>query len=258
MVSLGLLLYGLSRHLAIDASLSRAIEVSRPSSLRYNDAPMTHRVSLPVQLVVVTATIGSAGCAFTDMTVDIPGPVQASPGLRRGNGRPVMVLGPFASRRHEDRCGMKKNGFNSDTANIRCSTSPEAGLPRLLADGLTAAGFKLLTSRSQVTPSTLVLTGRLDQMFIEANSNFFNSTWETDITLRLKVTTGDGLLAERTFAVKGEEATFLSLSDAQKSFDSAAHKLVIAVVGAVANLSDRFAPSVPAVAFEPANGRVNP
>jgi hypothetical protein len=153
---------------------------------------------------------------------------------------------------------MKKNTYNSDTANIHCNTSPESSLPRLLADGLTAAGFRVLTNRSQTTPSTLVLTGRLDQMFIEPDSNFFNATWETDIALYLKVTTGTGLLAERTFSVKGEEATFLSETDAQKSFNSAVHKLVIAVVGALANLSDRFPPSAPPVAFEPGPGRANP
>lgn len=208
-----------------------------------------------MRLGLVTAAIVSAGCAFTDMTVDMPKPLEPCPGLRRGNGREVMVLGPFSNRRPARRCGMKKNGFNSDTANIQCSTSPEAGLSRLLGAELTAAGFKVLKSRSQSTPSTLMLTGRLDQLFIEPASNFFNVTWETDIALYLKVTTATGLVAERTFSVKGEEATFLNERDAQKSLDSAVHKLVIAVVGALANLSDQIPPSTAPVSFDPAMGR---
>lgn len=160
-------------------------------------------------------------------------------GSRRGEGREVIIKAPFSSGRRAERCGMKKNGYNKDTANVLCSRPPESTLARLIAQELAASGFRVLTDFKQVGPSTIVLTGKLDQFFVEPKSNFFNATWETDINLFIKATTGSGLVAERRFCVKGEEATVMSEEDAQRSLDSAVRQLLAAVVGAVANLADR-------------------
>ncbi len=174
------------------------------------------------------------------MTVDAPRLNQVTTGSRRGEGREVIIKAPFASGRRAERCGMKKNGFNKDSANVICSRPPESTLPRLIAQELAASGFRVLTDFKQVGPSTIVLTGKLDQFFVEPKSNFFNATWETDINLFLKASTGSGLVAERRFYVKGEEATVMSTADAQVSVDSAVRQLVASVVGAVANLADRL------------------
>jgi hypothetical protein len=139
---------------------------------------------------------------------------------------------------------MKKNGYNSDTANVLCSRPPETALTQMITRELSASGFQVLGNPSQAGPSAIVLTGRLEKFFVEPKSDFFFATWETDIGLHLWANTASGLAAEREFYVKGEEATVLSELDAKRSLDSAVRQLVASVVGAVANLADSL-PSAP-------------
>ncbi|HEY4186844.1 MAG TPA: YajG family lipoprotein [Polyangia bacterium] len=154
---------------------------------------------------------------------------------------------PFGDRRSARRCGMKKNGYNADTANVLCSSAPNFSLGDLVASELSAAGFKVLSNPNQAGPSTIVLVGTVEQLFVEPKLNYFTSSFETDVALKLSARTATGLLAERRFYVKGEEATvFASEQDMQKSLDSGVRQLVTSVVGAVANLADEV-PPVPRV-----------
>ncbi len=138
---------------------------------------------------------------------------------------------------------MKKNGYNMDTASVHCTEPPEKALGRLIARELTEAGFQVLVVRTpqEVEPSTMVITGRLDETFLEPKLDFLTMTFETDVALTLTARTGAGLTARRRFYVKGEEASlFASVGDMERSYASGVRQLVTDVVGAVANLSERF------------------
>jgi hypothetical protein len=198
------------------------------------------RVGAP-WLVLVGAAVSLASCAFGDVTLKEPPRASVATGSRRGEGREIVLLRPFANLRAQARCGMKKNGYNMDTASVLCPAQPELMLADLLGAELVAAGFKILPDLRQAGPSTIVLEGGVEQAFLEPKLNFFFAAFETDIALHVTARTASGLLAQRRFYVKGEEATyFASEDDMQRSFESASRQLVTSVVGAVANLADRF------------------
>lgn len=140
---------------------------------------------------------------------------------------------------------MKKNGYNAAVASVLCDRQPKVMLADVVAGELRAVGFRVLTDRRQAGSSTIVIAGTLQQLFIEPKLNYFTSVFETDAALTLSARTASGLWAVRTIYVKGEEATVMgSDEDMQLSFDSGVRQLVTAVVGAIANLADRFPPSV--------------
>jgi uncharacterized lipoprotein YajG len=198
-------------------------------------------------LLAASASLWLAGCALTDATLAEPRRNQVQNSSRRGENRDIVLVHPFATRRNERRCGMKKNGYNMDTASVFCASSPTIMLPDILARQLSQAGFNVHHDPRAAGPSTIVLTGVVDMLFVEPKHNFFTVTMETDIGLTLTAKTASGLSAQRTFYVKGEEATFFaSEEDMLRSLESALRQLSLSVVGAVANLADRFpAGSVP-------------
>ena len=152
-------------------------------------------------------------------------------------------MSPFAPRRPQSRCGMKKNGYNWETASVFCPAAPESTVPDVLARELAVAGFTVLRNASDAGPNTIVLRGAVDQLFVEAKVNFCWVTFETDIGVSLTAETGTGLSASRHFYVKGEEASlFASDGDIQRSFESGVRQLAVAVAGAVANLAERWPP----------------
>jgi hypothetical protein len=194
----------------------------------------------------VVASLALAGCASADIVLKPTPPASVATGSRRGDGREVFVFRPFVNQRKQVRCGMKKGGYNTDLGNVLCPADPAFALADLLVGELAAAGFKVLVDPRAAGPSTLVLTGALEQVFLEPKATFSHSTFETDVSLHLTVQNAAGLVAQRRFYVKGEEATyFASEDDMQRSFESAARQLVTNVVGAVANLADRFPPAAP-------------
>jgi hypothetical protein len=206
-----------------------------------------------LRFFVAVATMATAGCAFTDVTLKRIPAASVATGSKRGEGREVLVFRPFVNQRKEARCGMKKNGFNADTASVLCADDPAFALADLLIGELAAAGFKVLADPLRAGPSTLVLTGALEQVFLEPKTSFVTAAYETDISLHLTVQNAAGLLAQRRFYVKGEEATYFGAEDdMQRSFESASRQLVTNVVGAVANLADRFPPEASAPATPPA------
>jgi hypothetical protein len=190
----------------------------------------------------VVAALGSlAGCALTDVTLGQPRRHALGNGSRRGESRDIVLIRPFATRRTQSRCGMKKNGYNMDTASVFCGSAPESMLADVLAGQLRMAGFNVHGDPRAAGPSTIVLTGVVDQLFVEPKNNFFSVSFEADIGLTLTAKTASGLSARRTFYVKGQEATFFaSEEDMLRSLESGIRQLSFAVVGAVANLADRF------------------
>jgi hypothetical protein len=190
------------------------------------------------------AAVALTGCAFGDVNVRKPLAKSVATSARRGEGRQVVVVSPFGRGRTQLRCGMKKNGYNMDTANVICAEPPEVFLPDILADALADAGFEVFDDPRAARPATLVLSGVVRQLFVEPKIGFETATIETDIALELTARTGAGLLATRTFYVKGAEATIGANEDLQRSLDSGVRQLVAEVVGAVANLADAYPPPV--------------
>jgi hypothetical protein len=150
---------------------------------------------------------------------------------------------------------MQKNGFNMATANVICREAPESMLADLLGDELTASGFTVLADPGRASRSTLMISGAVEQAFVEPKLNY-GAVAEADIALKLTVWTASGLLAERSFYVKGDEAAFFAGEAAvQKAFNSAVRQLLASVVGAIANLADRV-PVQARLAVTPAQGAV--
>jgi hypothetical protein len=185
--------------------------------------------------------ITPVACAFNNETVR---PIEAADVVtktNRGGGRTVVVADSFVDRRPDpSRCGMKKNGYNADTAKLFCTGAPATFLPRLLASELRAAGFRvLMSSGEKLPPADAVISGSVQQFFIEPKVNFFGGAMEADVGMTLTVRLADGRVAERRFYAKGDEATFINmLEDGHTAATAATRELLASATGAVANLLD--------------------
>lgn len=111
-------------------------------------------------------------CAFQDVTLPPVRSDAVKTGSRRGDGRQIVVMRPFLNQRPQPRCGMKKNGYNADKANVLCGESPEIMLGDLIVAELTRTGFDVLNDRRQASPSAIVLLGAVQQTFLEQKVNF--------------------------------------------------------------------------------------
>jgi Uncharacterized lipoprotein len=192
-----------------------------------------------VGLVLLTSALSLGGCAFSDLNVSPPaGPIRAS--MKGGKGRAVRVMVPFADQRPErHRCGMQKNGFNMDTANVHCTEDPASSLPRLLAGSLGSAGFSVYWGPEG--SSTVTIAGQLLQYFVEPKVGFVTFTPEADIYVRLTATSGSGLVAERNFYIKADETSMVGTeSNFQRASDAATQRLIAEMTGAIAALMDRY------------------
>jgi hypothetical protein len=186
------------------------------------------------------AAAGLGGCAFTDVQLE---PVtvadQISP---RGRGREVLVA-PFIDERPlQARCGMKKNGYNADTADVLCP-EPHMGdfLGRAFAEHLRASQFALVVPGQHRSADPLFLEGRISELFVEPVIHVFSSTVETDIGVHLRARTQSGLIADRFFYVKGTDSNFWGTDGAfQISFEKATTAVVSSMTRAVADLMDRL------------------
>jgi hypothetical protein len=193
-------------------------------------------------MLLSTAT----GCAFTPVEVHPP-EVKAPPGWRSnapspGRNREVIVYAPFGDVRFDShRCGMQKNGYNMDTANVECTEQPGRWFADELALELTRAGFRALRSDSVPGPTTVVVRGSVRQLFLEPVHHFFTLTVEGDFAANLTVTSPSGLHAERTFFVKGTDTGMASTEGTfQAAADDASHRMARAMVLALTELLDRY------------------
>jgi len=198
-------------------------------------------------LFLAVATLVSTGCAFANVDVhppEAPAPAQLEAQGRGGpgRGREVIVYAPFADARYElTRCGMQKNGYNMDTADVKCTEAPGLWVADALAIELQRAGYKPLRSDAVPGPTTVVVRGTVHQLFLEPKHDFFTLTVEGDLSARLVVSTASGLVAERGFYVKGTETGIASTEAAfQASADQATRRIARAMVAALTQLLDRY------------------
>lgn len=189
----------------------------------------------------------STGCAFTNVDIHPPDGASASKLAAQGRngpgrGREVIVHAPFGDLRHDrKRCGMQKNGYNMDTADVKCSEPPGQWLADALAIELTRAGYKPLRSDAVPGPTTVIVRGAVHQLFLEPKHDFWTLTVEGDVSARLVVTSASGLHAERSFYVKGTD-TGLASTEAtfQASADDATHEIARSMVASLTELLERY------------------
>jgi len=181
-----------------------------------------------------------SGCAFTEVKLT-PGKAPIDTGITGGEQREVAVVIPFADERQiKNRCGMKKNGYNMDTANAVCTEPPATRLAELLAAEFKKAGFKV-TQGEPAAPGGVKIAGTLVKFFVEPVIGFAMGALETDIQIRLEASTQNGLRAERSFFVKGTQSAMVgSDSNYQASMNDAIGQIVKQMVAAVVSLFNRY------------------
>ncbi len=180
-----------------------------------------------------------AGCAFTDVPITLP--TAPTTNLTGGEGRQIVIVSVFHDERpHRDKCGMQKNGYNMETAKAICSIDPATWVAQTLAKELQAAGFTVVT-KAAAKPSALQLDGSLLQFFVEPVIGFSTISLETDIQVKLIATSETGLLAERTFFVKGVESGLVARAgNFQTSADKATQGVMRDMVAAIISLMNRY------------------
>jgi hypothetical protein len=226
-------------------------------------APVAGRRACRLVAVAVAAALCAPGCALTNMTLETPPHARVTMATSVGQGREIALVVPFADRRAmPQRCGMKKNGYNMDTASILCAEPPNQWLAAVLAEELRKAGFRVATDPGQAGPGALRLEGTLTQFFLEPDVGFVTFTPEADIELRLVATAPSGLVAERRFYAKGREPAMFGTEDNFRlAADSAVRDLLVRVVIAVTELVRQYPdlgqpPHVAASAARRAGGEV--
>jgi uncharacterized lipoprotein YajG len=182
-----------------------------------------------------------SACAFTDIKVD-PAGKHESLHLSGGDNREIVLVIPLADERViQNRCGMKKNGYNMDTASVMCSTPPVSRLVELVAEELKSAGFNVRTQGDTNKTSGVKIQGTLLKFFVEPVIGFAMGSIETDINIHLVATSKNGLNAERSFFVKGTESAMAGTeSNFQSSVDDATAQIVKQMVTAIITLMNRY------------------
>lgn len=180
------------------------------------------------------------GCAFNDVVVNPPSGISAN--LSGGERRVIVVYIPFADdRQNRNRCGMQKNGYNMDTASAICSSDPAIWLANLLKEELKTAGFTVKTDEANNKTSALKIRGSLLKLFVEPVIGFTTVTLETDIHIKLLATSDNGLIAERSFFVKGSQSGLAATaSNFQASVDNAVKKVIKDIVSDILTLMNRY------------------
>lgn len=205
----------------------------------HRGSPHQRRVGAGWAVLALSLLSCLSACAFTNVPLELPKTV--STGLSGGDGRRVVVVSPFADARPaKDVCGIQKNQYEAETAKALCTADPSRWIAEVLSGALQAAGFAV-QSDGAAAPGALVINGTLDKLFVEPLIGFTAITLETDMQVRLTVTSGTGLLAERTFFVKGiATGQVARAGNFQRSVDTAADQMVKDMVAAIITLANRY------------------
>jgi hypothetical protein len=198
------------------------------------------RISIVKQSWLLLVALAGSGCALTDMRLRPPEVPEVS--QQCSSTRPLVTLVvPFDdSRPHRNRCGMKKNGYNMDTADILCDADPARYLAGLLAAELDKAGFEV-QRKATSSSGGLRLEGQLLQFFVEPKVGASTFTPEADIHVKLSATSASGLRAERNFYMKWEEVSMVGTEDNfQTAADTATARIAGSMTQAVQELIQRF------------------
>jgi hypothetical protein len=160
-------------------------------------------------IVLPVTVLAWSGCALVDVNVKPPDAGLEAP-IPGGNQRQVIVAVPFKDDRQiTGRCGVQKGGYGNETAQAVCQGNPAQWIAEFLARELTASGFTVLPSEDGARASALKVDGALLKIFVEPVVGFWSTTVESDLNVKLVVTSKTGLQAERTFFAKGEKTSVI-------------------------------------------------
>ena len=169
-----------------------------------------------------------------------------------GNQRQVIVVIPFQDARlNTSRCGVQKGGYGNEMAQAVCQGNPAEWIAILLALELKASGFTVLSSEEGARSTALRIEGVVLQVFVEPVVGFWSATVETDLSVRLVVTSKTGLQAERKFFSKGEETSVIWPQGIfNDSVAGGSRDLLSKMVNAIIELMNRY----PELGFDQHNG----
>jgi len=178
---------------------------------------LCHEIVRRLSVLLAFALVPSA-CAFTTVPLTLPIHALAKP-ISGGNGRQVIVVVPFSDERQiRDRCGMKKNGYNMDTADALCQSDPNAWIATLLARELRASGFTVVDDKAAHRPGALRVEGSLLKIFVEPVIGFWSGSVEADVSIRLMFALGcRHVVVERDAGRVDSARSITSSSDQQWS-----------------------------------------
>jgi hypothetical protein len=180
------------------------------------------------------------GCALSDGQVQLDA-AATKVTVRGGRGREVIVMPAKDSRSDRSRCGVKRNTYGVETANVYCSPRPDEWLGLLVVRGLHQAGFRVVTTKTKQGPDPLFLHLKLEHLFVDQVPGMWTVALIADAHVVVKAATLSGLSAERSFFVKGQNDVAGVLdSGIQVAMDAAAERLANAIVKAVVGLADRY------------------
>lgn len=201
-----------------------------------------HRTHLSTLALCTLLGLAGTGCAFVPVDVHPPDrPTASQKAFSRGRGRDVILVGPFADVRTDDRCGTQKNGYGHETANVNCEVVPGRWIADALAMELERAGFRVLRGDAAKGPSSVVVQGTVTTMFLEPVDAVFTRSVEADFAAKLLVTSPSGLHAERAFYVKGLDESIASTEGVfQSAADDATHQIARRMAAALIELLDRY------------------
>lgn len=173
------------------------------------------------------------GCAFTNAHVS-PSPVSttsAESGLGRGRGREVIVVGPFEDARDDKhRCGVQKNGFGLQTADIVCDAPVGEWIADDLAARLSRDGFRVLSPDAVPGPTTVIVRGSVKRLFIEPHATVVQG----DAVVDLVVSAASGFHASKTVEVRVKRPVGITTEDfLQATIDQATRHLAVDMAGAI-------------------------
>jgi hypothetical protein len=196
-----------------------------------------HAVLLGV-MALWLLTLG--GCALTDAQVRLDSSA-AKLRIRGGREREVIVLPATDTRPDPKRCGAKRNTYGVETADVFCAPAPRQWLGQLVANGLYRAGFRVVTTKTKRAKDPLFVHLELEHLFVDPVPGMWVVTLVADVHVIVKVGTLSGLVAERSFWVKGENAvTAVADDDFQVAVDRATQRLADSIVHAILSLANRY------------------
>ncbi len=194
------------------------------------------RKEFSILLTVLVLVTGVYGCAFTNIPVTLP--TQPTSGYSGGDNRVVLVPKFIDQREIKDRIGMQKNGFGADTANALADQSVDAWLAARLAAELKAAGFQVVGEEAN---KAIKIQGYVLKMFAEPVQQWSTVDVETDLAVKIQLTRGDDLEAERRYFVKAVEQGLMSLSGGfNGSVNKASDALMKRLVPDIINLLNKY------------------
>ena len=164
-------------------------------------------------------------------------------GVFGGQGRRIVVVIPFADQRSiQNRCGMKKNGYNMDTANLLCSEAPARWLAELLTQELRKSGFDATLEPPSPDPGDgLRIEGTLLRLFVEPLIGFITVSGDAEMHVELHASSKSGLVATRSFFARTSRSSVVGTLDIyQEALDSATQQMIREMVSAILALINRY------------------